>query len=715
MRITEFRFRRVVLAASAVALLCAPATASAATAPEAARLTTDPAPAPGFGGAVASAGDIVVVGDKIAEKVFVYERPDGDWDGDEEPLATLFRPDLPAGSRFGQSVDISADGSLIVVGAPETEGVAGVQTKKGRVYAYKRPPGGWSGNQEPYTADSAPPAERVNYFSDDLLSNAIPAFYDNAMNGLEVVAAPDGSWLGLLENRTYFNGEPQAGGQPAMIALFPLETPHPYAPERRLYLKGPSGSITSLATNDDGTTIFAGVPGYWGNTGLVVAWNDPSGDWLQPGASLFFQPQEGELSVPIVIGTPAYAGASVEASGDWVLAGAPRATVGGAAQAGKAFVWKKPAGGWNKLGPLPTGPEPYDAIMPVATLTASDPVAMDRFGQSSGILDDAIGVAAPGATVGANAVQGKAYVFREPAGGWSGEIDDEVTQFAASDGAVEDRLGWYFPFGDLYESGQGVALTPDALVASAPEHGKPTYVFEFKPQLSVATSGSGTVSGGAIACPGTCEASEWLGDTVTLTATPDPGSTFTGWSGACEGSGPCEVTIDGDQAVTANFASLPPPVDVTLTVTVVGQGSVSGGGIDCPGICGVSKAAGSTVTLTATPAAGSTFTGWSGACAGTGPCELTMDSDEEVSASFAPRPGDGGGGGQQPPGVGPPSLPPGPITQPKKPLKCKKGFVKKKVKGKPRCVKRKQKKKRGGRPAAGRYSSILKPSFSDTW
>jgi beta-lactam-binding protein with PASTA domain len=41
------------------------------------------------------------------------------------------------------------------------------------------------------------------------------------------------------------------------------------------------------------------------------------------------------------------------------------------------------------------------------------------------------------------------------------------------------------------------------------------------------------------------------------------------------------------------------------------------------------------VTLTATPAAGSTFAGWSGACAGTGLCNLTMSADQTVTATFA--------------------------------------------------------------------------------
>ncbi|HEY4589081.1 MAG TPA: hypothetical protein VII86_07625, partial [Thermoanaerobaculia bacterium] len=43
---------------------------------------------------------------------------------------------------------------------------------------------------------------------------------------------------------------------------------------------------------------------------------------------------------------------------------------------------------------------------------------------------------------------------------------------------------------------------------------------------------------------------------------------------------------------------------------------------------------GTAVTLTANPAAGSTFGGWGGACTGTGSCQLTMNADKTVSAIF---------------------------------------------------------------------------------
>ena len=49
-----------------------------------------------------------------------------------------------------------------------------------------------------------------------------------------------------------------------------------------------------------------------------------------------------------------------------------------------------------------------------------------------------------------------------------------------------------------------------------------------------------------------------------------------------------------------------------------------------------SYASGTAVTLTAAPATGSSFTGWSGSCSGTGACTVTMDAAKSVTATFAP-------------------------------------------------------------------------------
>lgn len=67
-----------------------------------------------------------------------------------------------------------------------------------------------------------------------------------------------------------------------------------------------------------------------------------------------------------------------------------------------------------------------------------------------------------------------------------------------------------------------------------------------------------TSSPAGIDCGDICSAEFELGTVVTLTATPDPGWTFSGWTGACGGSAGCVVTVDSGKSVTAKFA-LPPP------------------------------------------------------------------------------------------------------------------------------------------------------------
>jgi hypothetical protein len=77
------------------------------------------------------------------------------------------------------------------------------------------------------------------------------------------------------------------------------------------------------------------------------------------------------------------------------------------------------------------------------------------------------------------------------------------------------------------------------------------------------------------------------------------------------------------------------PTSYTLTVSPSGNGSVSGLGIACPGDCSQSYTTGTVVALVATPALGSMFTGWGGACSGTGGCSVTMSAARSVTASFA--------------------------------------------------------------------------------
>ncbi len=124
--------------------------------------------------------------------------------------------------------------------------------------------------------------------------------------------------------------------------------------------------------------------------------------------------------------------------------------------------------------------------------------------------------------------------------------------------------------------------------------------------------------------------------TVQLTATPAPGSTFAGWSGACLGAGSCSVTMNQNQSVTADF-EVPSPTFFNLTVNTTGTGSgtvsPSPAGTSCGAGC-YSYLAGTVVQLTAKANAGSTFAGWSGTCSGTGSCTITMNQNRSVTADF---------------------------------------------------------------------------------
>ena len=79
----------------------------------------------------------------------------------------------------------------------------------------------------------------------------------------------------------------------------------------------------------------------------------------------------------------------------------------------------------------------------------------------------------------------------------------------------------------------------------------------FTLSVTLAGGGSGTVvsNPSAINCPPTCSATFQPGSQVALTATPDTGFTFTGWSGACTGTGSCNVNPDNGASVTATFGA----------------------------------------------------------------------------------------------------------------------------------------------------------------
>jgi hypothetical protein len=150
--------------------------------------------------------------------------------------------------------------------------------------------------------------------------------------------------------------------------------------------------------------------------------------------------------------------------------------------------------------------------------------------------------------------------------------------------------------------------------------------------------GSVTSAPTGIDCGSTCSFEFDAGLTVILTATAEPGSTFSGWGGACSGTETCSLTMSEARSVTATFALT--PVDYPLSIVKAGsaEGVVSSApaGLNCGATCTAGFTGGSVVTLSASPAAGAVFREWRGACAGSSPtCILSMNAATSVTAVFA--------------------------------------------------------------------------------
>ena len=118
------------------------------------------------------------------------------------------------------------------------------------------------------------------------------------------------------------------------------------------------------------------------------------------------------------------------------------------------------------------------------------------------------------------------------------------------------------------------------------------------------------------------------GDTVQLTAVPDQGHSFSGWSQDLNGStNPTSITLDGDKSVTASFTGA--SISLTLTANPLTGGTIN----SVPNNSLYSY--GDVVQLTASPKPGYSFSGWTGDLTGsTNPTSTTMTSNKSVTANF---------------------------------------------------------------------------------
>ena len=155
--------------------------------------------------------------------------------------------------------------------------------------------------------------------------------------------------------------------------------------------------------------------------------------------------------------------------------------------------------------------------------------------------------------------EGSGAVSSEPAGISCGQtctavfgIDEEVS-LKAIPKAGATFLGW---------TGECTNADDICTVSMSADRSATAQFTQLRRTLSVATDGPGTVSSDpdGITCGQTCTATFDDGRSVRLAATPAPGATFSGWTGACSGTqNQCVLTIEADESATAKFAAAPSP------------------------------------------------------------------------------------------------------------------------------------------------------------
>jgi hypothetical protein len=233
----------------------------------------------------------------------------------------------------------------------------------------------------------------------------------------------------------------------------------------------------------------------------------------------------------------------------------------------------------------------------------------------------------------------------------TGLADAPQVRFGAARATiVSDEEGKIVVDSPPHEPGEVNVIVTDSQGVRSSASAQDVYEYVFHPPTVTAiTPAAGSTSGGTtVAIEGTnlreAEYVEFGGSyTPILSASEDQ---LTARAPAHE-AGTVEVTVVGPDGATSaaspsdhyQYVSPAPPPSDTLSFLRSGSGQgqvlISPPGTFCAAACSQSFTEGTEVRLTAIPATGSSFQGWSGGpCSGTAPCEFSLTVDTTVTAGF---------------------------------------------------------------------------------
>jgi hypothetical protein len=624
---------------------------------------------------LASDGDVLVIGASFDDgaagadqgAVYVYIRPAGGWGGSLVEAAKLLPSDPVAGQQFGHRVAI--EGDTIVVGAPGP--TVGGAARAGAAYVFVRPAGGWSGTLTETARLSATDGAVGDELGVDVAIHGAVilagASFDSVGANLNqgsayVFLRPLGGWSGMIGHSAQLvASDGQDGdlfGSRVAIAGGSLIVSAPYgdlatrdnqgaAYVFNLPISGWTGTLTEDAKLTAGPTAssnanFGRGLAAVGETIVVSECKAVPPNLTGAGAYVFQRPAggwNGELVHDALLfasdeGQDLFGcSLAVSAAGE-ILVGAALADVNGVVDQGAAYRYRRPDGGWVGL------------ISEAEKIVADDGAAGDRSGLAVAFIGEQAVVSAPFSDIGGNVDQGRVLIFA-PGRALTVQVESAgvVTSVPAgidcpddcsaiyADGAMVTLLatasagaeftGWS---GDADCSDGSVTMDADktctAIFTPIVMHG-----------VRIIVEGEGRVTSdpAGIDCARDCVEFFPQGTVLALSAIPDPGYEFGGWSGSADCSDG-QITFEGDIGCTATFTAV---LIHGVRIVVEGEGRVTSdpAGIDCSDDCLEFFRDGTVLSLSATPDPGWEFAAWEGA-ADCSDGAITVSDDIGCTARF---------------------------------------------------------------------------------
>ena len=332
---------------------------------------TDPDLAPGdeFGISVAVAGDTVAVGarghDGETGAVYVFTKPANGWASTTATTTTLTASDGEEEDRFGTTVALYGD-STIVVGAPgDRNMVGGVMATTGSAYIFTK-------NADTGLWSQVAKLTASNRAAGDLFGNSVAVDEDTIAVGAYGYDGLDSGSISIADSGAVYVFAKAAADSWATSTETVLLTAS----------DGAANDNFGRSVAVDGSTIVVGASGDQNTvddvevrTGSAYVFTEPSNGWVNSGGT-----ETAKLTASDGAHTDQF-GRSVAVDSDTILVGGHQNDDDGQ-DSGSFYIFEKPGDGWA---------EGAAAVK----VTASDGKAGDRYGIALALDGDTAIVAAP--------------------------------------------------------------------------------------------------------------------------------------------------------------------------------------------------------------------------------------------------------------------------------------------------------------------------------